>query len=195
MKETFNDRDLRDYAAVILSDGQVDNDEIKELYKWLTNAANPSESANDLLMLIKDICADNVVHTIERIQLLTALKNICNQADSKEKGDAFERYVITRFDNREYRLIEWCVAIKKLRVGGGPFQLNGRIWLWSRLIPEDDSRWNANTKRGICRIEAGLKSTSFQTTRIMKVGSPFPSSLQLVQVGVLRYPTTCTLHH
>ena len=107
MNDTNQDRALREYVAQILSDGIVDNEEIIQLYEWLVSADNPSKTSSDLLLLIKEICADKVVHTTERVQLLTALKNICNQADRKEKGDAFERYVITRFDNKEYRLIEW----------------------------------------------------------------------------------------
>jgi len=130
MNDTNQDRALREYVADILSDGVVDNEEIIHLHEWLTGADDPSETASDLLMLVKEICADKVVHTAERIQLLTALKNIWNQADRKEKGDAFERFVITRFDNTEYRLIEWR-SDKKIEGWGWP-----RSSQWPDLVME-----------------------------------------------------------
>jgi len=107
MENNVTEDNLIQLATEVVSDGEVDNKEILQLYDWCIHQRDRSSRADQLLTLIKQICEDGVVTSGERAILLKELKQISNQLDPIGKGDAFERYVITRFSCEEYQLIEW----------------------------------------------------------------------------------------
>ncbi len=90
------------------------------LRKWLKAQIVPSSGAlHELRGLIEEIVADQVVTSAERQQLLQFLRSFSSEARQCEKGAAFEEFVVTRFDSKRYRLIEWR-SDKYIRGWGGP---------------------------------------------------------------------------
>lgn len=92
----------------IVEDGTVDNSEIYMLCRTLRQfkELKPGRMA-DLNALIERICADGVVTSEERKQLLLFLQKFVDEKTSAEKGAIFEEYVIKCFDPNCYRIIEW----------------------------------------------------------------------------------------
>ncbi len=107
------------------------NDEIIMLHQWLQRQEIPAAGPlRDLRNLIDAICADGVVTSAERKALLAFLKGIAGALSPAEKGEAFEKYVITRFDKKAYRLIEWR-SDKYIDDWGGPVSSQ-----WPDLVME-----------------------------------------------------------
>ena len=111
---------LKGLATAIINDGDVDNDEIILLHRWLNSINIPSTGpAHDLRVLIDRVCADGEVTSAERRELLAFLKMVARHIPSSEKGYEFEKYVLSQFSKDEYRLQEWR-GDKFLRGWGGP---------------------------------------------------------------------------
>lgn len=95
-------------VTAIVEDEFVDNDEIKMLYRLLCQHKHIQPGPlYELKLLIERICKDNVVTSREREELLQFLRLFVGQMTPHEKGQAFESFIITCFDNKEYDLIEW----------------------------------------------------------------------------------------
>lgn len=111
---------LKGLAKAIIRDGVVENEEIILLHQWLTSVDMPDTGpVRELRDLIDRICCDGVVTSKERIELLDFLKSCTKHIAPNEKGYDFEKYVLSRFDKRSYRLHEWR-SDKYLRGWGGP---------------------------------------------------------------------------
>ncbi|HBA86332.1 MAG TPA: hypothetical protein DCZ95_19805 [Verrucomicrobia bacterium] len=118
-------------ATAIVNDGVVDNDEISLLYKMLCQYKDlKSGPLKDLKLLIERICSDSVVNSDERLELLQFLQAFIDTKTPSEKGTAFEMYVITCFDNKQFRLIEWR-SDKYIPNWGGPVSCR-----WPDLVME-----------------------------------------------------------
>ena len=111
---------LKGLATAIINDGVVDNDEIILLHRWLTSIdIPPTGPAHELRTLIDRVCADGIVTSSERRELLSFLKMIARHIPSSEKGYEFEKYVLSQFNKHDYDLLEWR-GDKFLRNWGGP---------------------------------------------------------------------------
>ncbi len=107
------------------------NDAITMLYTLsASHRGEKTAFLNELDRLIRDICADGVVTTKERGQLLRFLQKYVDVLSPAEKGAAFEAYVIRCFNNRDFRLIEWR-SDKYLQDWGGPLSSE-----WPDLVME-----------------------------------------------------------
>ena len=123
-------------ALAVINDGNVDDDEIVMLYNLLCQYKDmkPNGALPELKSLIERICSDKVVTSAERQGLLRFLKAFVSTKTPNEKGAAFEEYVITCFDNKEYRLIEWR-SDKHIPNWGGPASCQ-----WPDLVMEHIGR-------------------------------------------------------
>lgn len=102
------DASWREIAAAVTKDGAVENDEILILYKWLRQQGTQgSKPLQELKILIENICADGVVTSSERQELLAFLRSISDYVSPQEKGTFFERHIISLFAKEHYQLIEW----------------------------------------------------------------------------------------
>jgi len=92
----------------VTKDGVVENDEILMLYKWLAQQGTQgSKPLQELKLLIENICADGVVTSSERQELIKFLRSIAEYVSPHEKGTHFERHIISFFSKEHYELIEW----------------------------------------------------------------------------------------
>jgi len=114
------DDELKGLAKAIIEDNVVEDNEIIMLLKWLATVDIPdSGPVRELRTLIDRICADEIVTSKERRELLSFLRIVARHTSSSEKGYEFEKYVLSQFSKHEYRLHEWR-SDKYLRGWGGP---------------------------------------------------------------------------
>ncbi len=100
--------ELRAIATAAIADDVVTNEEILQLHRWLeARDPLPGSPAARLRADIQQICSDGIVTSAERRHLLRVLKQVSTLMTRQEKGEAFEKFIISRFDPAIYRLIEW----------------------------------------------------------------------------------------
>ena len=126
-----NDSLWHGLALAIINDGKVDDREIALLYDLLCQYKDVKSTALiDLKRLIEKIEEDGIVTPEEEKMLFRFLKDFVRTKTPAEKGAAFEEYVITCFDNKQYRLIEWR-SDKYIHGWGGPISCQ-----WPDLVME-----------------------------------------------------------
>ena len=118
-------------ALAVINDGKIDNREIALLYELLSQYKDMKPGVLvDLKNLIERINSDNIVTPTEEKELLRFLQAFVRTKTPAEKGAAFEEYVITCFNNEDYRLIEWR-SDKYIPNWGGPLSCQ-----WPDLVME-----------------------------------------------------------
>lgn len=115
-----NEIALTGIAKAVIHDGVVENNEIIMMHEWLQEIDLPVNGPlSELRKLIDTICSDGEVSSKERIVLLQFLRNMARHVPSAEKGYDFEKYVLSRFDKKMFRLRAWR-GDKHLRGWGSP---------------------------------------------------------------------------
>jgi hypothetical protein len=87
---------LRDLIAATAADGVISYEELRMLRRWADENAIPSDNIKALLLDAKR------AHPGELL-----IQNHPSALSPKEKGDAFEQYIVGRFSSPVFHLIEW----------------------------------------------------------------------------------------